>query len=260
MATDMCALARVVAKETRYAGLGQSLRAAADSAEGSGILARLRILGRAVSAAVRQFDGPMFNTIARHRSDVVRQWAAYAVNDPHQSMTLQERLTLTLPFAADHHMSVRECAWMAFRPYLIRSLETGLRLLEPATRSLNPNVRRFAIEVTRPRSVWGAHIGDLKRKPEKAIALLKNVREDESRYVRLAAGNWLNDASKTRPDWVIEVCQNWSLSQNKRTRAIVRRGLRTLTRGRAALQETATEPGLIRVYNLKPVGPGGATC
>ena len=230
MATDMPTLARAVAHATVHRRLKSVLLTAADEVVGERILTRLGILGRMISSAVGSFEDPAFKEIATHRSDVVRQWGAYAVNDKDRTLTLAQRLSLTLPFAADHHMSVRECAWMAFRPHLIARLEEGLLLLESVTRAEDANLRRFAIEVTRPRSVWGSHITALKRTPGNAVALLDNVHQDSSRYVRLAAGNWLNDASKSRPDWVRELCSRWSKSESKHTKAIIRRGLRTIAR------------------------------
>ncbi len=230
MATDMPALAHSTATAISNPAVKSALIAAAGKAKGRGILARLAIFGAEVSAVVADLADSSFLEISAHPSDVVRQWAVYAVNHRDRSLTLAQRLARTLPFASDHHMSVRECAWMAFRPHLITDLSEGLRLLEPISRSEEPNLRRFSIEVTRPRSVWGAHIAALKDDPGKAIALLDNVYQDSSRYVRLSAGNWLNDASKTRPDWVREVCSRWSKNADKHTDAIIRRGLRTLER------------------------------
>lgn len=232
MATDMANLARNVGEEAPCRALKLALLRAAEEAEGCGILARLAVFGRAVSASVAELDETAFSWVASHASDVVRQWGVYAVNDATRTLALYERLNLTLRFAADHHMSVRECAWMAFRPHLAASLPQALALLEPASRAADPNVRRFAIEVTRPRSVWGVHIAPLKQHPAMAMALLENVYQDSSRYVRLSAGNWLNDASKTRPDWVRKVCSRWSKNANKHTEAIIRRGLRTLVQQR----------------------------
>lgn len=235
MATDMSRLARVVAKSLDGGGARLALAAAAEEAHGRGILERLAIFGRKVG----EFRGSSdFQLIARHPSDVVRQWAAYAVNDLAHEAPLAVRLEMTLPFAADPHMSVRECAWMAFRPHFARSVAEGLRLLEPISLRPDANERRFAIEVSRPRSVWGKHIELLKREPHFATKLLTNVHQDASRYVRLAVGNWLNDASKSKPEWVREICACWLESANKHTRAIVSRGLRTLSKERESSAST----------------------
>jgi 3-methyladenine DNA glycosylase AlkC len=230
MATDMPDLARNVAGATRYGHLRSALLMAAERAAGQQVLGRLATFGATLAAALKSHTDPAFRELASHRSDVVRQWAAYTVNAKAQRMPLAKRLSLTLRFASDHHMSVRECAWMAFRPYLAANLEEGLSMLEPVSRAPDANLRRFAVEVTRPRSVWGAHIQALKNDPERAIYLLDNVRSDESRYVRLSTGNWLNDASKSRPNWVLAVASRWLKSGNAHTKAIVDRGMRTLKR------------------------------
>jgi 3-methyladenine DNA glycosylase AlkC len=232
MATNMPLLARTAAKACQRARLRRALITAADAAEGRGILDRLAIFGAHVSAGCRSFDDKEFRWLATHRSDVVRQWAVYAVNDRSRRMSVRERFNKTLPFAADSHMSVRECAWMAFRPYVASDIDRGLELLSQAVDSEQDRVRRFGIEVCRPRSVWGKHIEELKREPERALFLLEKVKRDASRYVRLSVGNWINDASKTRPDWVQELSSNWKADGDHNTEVILKRGLRTLARAR----------------------------
>lgn len=233
LAADMGALARRVALEVRSAVLRDALRATAGEIEHQAITRRLATIGRAIAQAVPNPGNEDFRSLAVHSSDLVRQWACYAVNDPHVPRSLSERLAVTLPFAADQNMSVREVAWMAFRPHILSNVGAAIALLEPITRDPNSSIRRFAIEATRPRSVWGAHCEQLKRRPQEALFLLENVRQDQARYVKLAVGNWLNDASKSRPKWVVEVCERWSTEGNPHTAAIIRRGLRTLVRQRA---------------------------
>jgi 3-methyladenine DNA glycosylase AlkC len=237
LATDMAALARSVSAATQSKPLKEALAQAANLMASRGITARLAIAGQAIVRAIPDLDGSHFHALARHRSDVVRQWACYAVNASDVPRSLIDRLALTLPFAADGNMSVREVAWMAFRPHILANVEAAIELLEPITRDPNSSIRRFAVEVTRPRSVWGTHCGQLKRRPQEALSLLENVRQDRAHYVQLAVGNWLNDASKSRPDWVVEVCNRWSAEGDHYTKAIVRRGLRTVTRRWAAIPE-----------------------
>lgn len=236
LAADMPALARAVAAGTVNAKLGAALREAAELMVGRGVIDRMKIAGEAIAKSTRLGDAH-FQQLAGHRSDLVRQWSCYAANDPSIRLSLEERLSATIPFAADANMSVREAAWMAFRPHLASSLTAGLALLERLAADGDENIRRFAVEVTRPRSVWGAHIEPLKRNPDLARSLLERVRSDPSRYVKLAVGNWLNDASKSRPEWVRDVCRSWG-EADPHTTFIVRRGARTLSR-------SASQPGAL---------------
>ena len=107
----------------------------------------------------------------------------------------------------------------------------AIRLLGPWVRDPDAGVRRCAIEATRPRGVWTTHVEALKRDPEPARPLLEPVRSDPSLYVRNAVGNWLNDASKSRADWVRALCRRWSNeSRTPETAYVVRRALRTLAK------------------------------
>lgn len=102
-------------------------------------------------------------------------------------------------------------------------------MLTPWTQSPSPNVRRFASEALRPRGVWCAHIGTLKKEPEKALPILTPLRADEVVYVQDSVANWLNDAAKDQPDWVRNLCQQWLReSPTPATRRITQRGMRSL--------------------------------
>ena len=190
--------------------------------KGEGVMVRMRGMGEALR------HHPRLDELARHPSDLVRSWACYAlVAVP--DLKLKTRLRRARPFAVDSHMGVRETAWSAFRPFVGKDLDAGLELLTSWVRSPDQNQRRCAIEATRPCGVWCAHLPELKQAPAKALPLLEPVRADPSRYVQNAVGNWLNDASKSQPDWTVELCARWEReSPAKQTAYIVRRGLRTL--------------------------------
>jgi 3-methyladenine DNA glycosylase AlkC len=243
LAADIGALARHVALEVRGTPLRNALLEVADEIAHLPITARLRRIGRSIAAVLPDSENRDFQFLAGHPSDLVRQWACYTVNSTRLPRSLAQRLSLTLPFAADQNMSVREVAWMAFRPHIIASVEAAIVLLEPLTRDPSSSVRRFAIEATRPRSVWGTHCEQLKRRPHEALSLLENVRQDPVRYVQFAVGNWLNDASKSQPDWVAQVCEAWSAIGNTHTNAIIRRALRTIARRTPNAEDGLSERG-----------------
>lgn len=170
----------------------------------------------------------IYAKIALHSSDSVRCWAAYIIGLNHQ-LSLEEKLTSMRPFAADHHFGVREIAWMALRESIASDLNKSIGLLQDWVGDEELNIRRFAIELTRPRGVWAKHITQLKENPSLALSLLEAVKSDDAKYVQDSVGNWLNDASKTDPDWVRKICDEWLENSNtKETKRIVTRARRSL--------------------------------
>jgi 3-methyladenine DNA glycosylase AlkC len=186
------------------------------------------VLSRALPSR-RAFDKAL-NALQSHRSDVVRTWGCHLIG-LRTALTLAEKLQLIRPFAADPNMGVRECAWMAVREDIATQLSDAIRLLEPFVREADPNLRRFATEATRPRGVWCRHIHALRDDPALGLPLLEPVRSDAARYVQNSVANWLNDASKSQPDWVRQLCRHWEReSPTPETAWISRRALRTLTK------------------------------
>jgi 3-methyladenine DNA glycosylase AlkC len=228
LATDMQVLSRNIFSSSETGPFGRSVLQRLPTLRGLGVTQRLATVGKIVSTVSLKPDHSLLVYLSNHKSDIVRQWAIYAINA--FALELPKRLTLTRRFAADRNMTVRECAWMAFRPHLIADVAGALAELSGWVRDSDPNIRRFAIEVTRPRSVWGAHIVALKKQPDLAIHLLTPVRADSSHYVRTALGNWLNDAWKSAPEWVEDVCSKWKSNASAQTTWIIRRALRSKAR------------------------------
>jgi 3-methyladenine DNA glycosylase AlkC len=229
LAIDPDTLLRHVLRDIGLAREAPRLRRAFAPHRAQGISHRTKAVGRilheGLPAARRRVA---FERLAKHPSDTARAWAAYMLLAD-ERLPLGKRLALARRFAADAHMAVRECAWDSFRPHLAKDLARGLRLLREWVADGDESVRRCAVEATRPRGVWTEHLDALKEDPDPGLPLLEPLRSDPSDYVRKAVGNWLNDASKTRPDWTRAVCRRWAKeSKTPETRAILRRALRTL--------------------------------
>lgn len=167
--------------------------------------------------------------LAASDSDVVRGWIAWAISTQNQN-NIDASLGEIKPFAADPHFSVRELAWMAVRDTLAKDMPYSLKQLIPFALSKDEYVRRFASEVTRPCGVWCRHIPLLKEKPQLADSLLDSLSKDESRYVQNSVGNWLNDAGKSKPEWVLSKCRKWQHlnAGNAHTAYITKRAIRNL--------------------------------
>ena len=165
-----------------------------------------------------------------HPSDSVRCWYGPLVSG--QSIRLNATIDKLLPLAADRHFGCRELAFFALKPHLANGqLREGISLLLPLVKHSNENLRRFVVEATRPIGVWTTHLQELKDEPELGLPLLEPLKSDSARYVQNAVANWLNDASKSRPDWVIAICDRWqSTSDSKATAYIVKRAMRSLNK------------------------------
>lgn len=263
LAIDQVSLLRHALAKVRSKLDHRPLIAAAESLTGAGIMDRTRGIGRALHRhAIHTGDVGLRDDMAAHASDTVRQWAAFMLWCD-ESLELSERLALVRQFASDTHMGVRECAWLAIRYHIARDLDRAIKLLSHWTRASDANVRRCASEATRPRGVWCRHIEALKTNPERAIAILEPLRSDPSRYVQTSVANWLNDASKTRPDWVRSVCERWLReSPTAETKWIVNHATRTMRkaagagdRGDVTKRLTSKNSGKSRVSNRKRKAP-----
>lgn len=183
-----------------------------------------------LNACLKNKDTQFLDDISSHTSDTIRCWMTYTIGRNPQ-LSLSEKLQQIQPFAADTHFGVREISWMTVRPSIIENLEESLQTLSEWTLSEDENIRRFATESTRPRGVWCEHIEALKTSPELALLILERLKSDPSKYVCDSVGNWLNDASKTQPVFVINLCSKWDKeSPSKATSYIVKKALRTLNK------------------------------
>jgi 3-methyladenine DNA glycosylase AlkC len=177
-----------------------------------------------------QVGSDNWSFLASHESDIVREWAAILVGLSTE-MKFPRKLAWIKPLADDEHSGLREIAWLALRSDVIRDPMSAIKSLTPWAGSRRERLRRFASEVTRPRGVWCSHLSMLKDNPELGLPILEPLLADDSKYVQNSVGNWLNDASKSQPDWVRMTTQQWlKISDSPNTRYIVKRASRTLER------------------------------
>ena len=201
---------------------------AARHADSLGILARMQTMGEALYTHLGR---SACLALADHPADTVRGWAVFALVSQEKDADVETLLALARPAADDPHFGVREWSWMAVRPHMVPQLDEAIRALRQWTSEPSECIRRFAGEALRPRGVWARHIPVLKKEPERGLPLLEPLRADSSRYVQDSVANWVNDASKTRPTWAIELCERWrEESPSPATERIIKRALRSIGR------------------------------
>lgn len=221
LAIDQARLLRTV-----FPDLDGARYAAAETAATLGILKRMAAIGELLAEA---WGCAGAARCLPHVSDTVRGWGCFVVGAL-PGLDLPARLEAIRPFADDAHFGVREWAWMAVRPHLATDVPHSVALLASWAEASSGNLRRFACEALRPRGVWCAHLGALKREPALALPILQALRADPSAYVQDSVANWLNDAGKDQPDWVRALCAAWRAdAASTATERICRRALRNLS-------------------------------
>jgi hypothetical protein len=128
------------------------------------------------------FGAPVLDQLKDHPSDNVRGWGAGVISYI-PGLSIEERLERVRFLADDPHSGVREVAWLFIRPHIADNLQQSIRYLESWVHDLSPHIRRYAIEITRPRGVWCSHIEELKQNPQMGLCLLEPLKSDSSRYV-----------------------------------------------------------------------------
>jgi len=227
LATDQLALLKLVLEELKRADWFGDFESAVNAQKKPTANSNTKVIGE--TFALFTSDSSIYEILKTHTSDLVRCWACWAESIQHDEVPgLIEAMK---PYAADTHFGVREVVIFASKERMIGELDTAIDVLWKWTKSTDENIRRFAVEALRPVGVWTKKIPDFQEDPKKGISLLEPLRSDDSKYVRDSVGNWLNDASKSQPDWVKSVCDRWEIeSPTKETKYIIKKGLRTINK------------------------------
>lgn len=176
-----------------------------ESRKNDGITSKMRAIGLIL---LNELGVNGIEELKQHSSDSLRGLACYMISH-RKDVNFTEKLEMVKFLADDPHFGVREWAWLALRPEISQDINLSLALLEEWCLSDSPFLRRFACESTRPRGVWCAHIAELRKEPQRAQPLLEKLKIDDHKYVQTSLGNWLNDASKDHPDWVLHILGSW---------------------------------------------------
>jgi len=171
----------------------------------------------------------IYKILKAHTSDLVRAWSCWA-ESIHFDNT-DSLLKAMKPYAADSHFGLREVVIFATKDRLIEDLDKSIKMLLQWVEDSDENIRRYAVEAMRPIGVWTKKIPSFQVDPSQGFPLIESLYADPSKYVRDSVGNWLNDASKSNPEWVKAICEKWGLGSNaKETAYIIKKAMRTINK------------------------------
>ncbi len=95
-----------------------------------------------------------------------------------------------------------------------------IKEMEEWARSLDANIRRTSIESLR-------YVCRLD--PEAVLPILERLKSDNALYVEKAVAHILREISKKNPDFVYNLCQQWTSLKNKNTFWIIKDGIKKLS-------------------------------
>ncbi len=227
LATDQLVLLKGVLKDLEKEEWYPDFEIAVNAQKKPTANSNTKVIGQTLSMLTS--DKSIYNTLKSHTSDLVRCWSCWAESLLYDSVP--DLLEVMKVYAADTHFGVREVVIFATKERMIEDLDTSIAILSTWTQDTDENIRRYAAEALRPVGVWTKKITAFQEDPEQGVSLIEPLKSDSSKYVRDSVGNWLNDASKSQPEWVQAICKRWeTASPTKETAYIIKKGLRTLTK------------------------------
>lgn len=118
-------------------------------------------------------------------------------------------------------------AEFAVRSFILNNEDRMMKQMSIWAKHDNEHIRRLASEGSRPALPWGQALPNFKKDPSKVIAILEQLKDDPSPYVRKSVANNLNDISKTHPDLVADLAKDW-YGKSVNTDWVVKHACRTL--------------------------------
>jgi 3-methyladenine DNA glycosylase AlkC len=112
------------------------------------------------------------------------------------------------------------------RPFIDKYPEKTLAVMQQWSEDNNVHVRRLSSEGLRPRLPWARKFDRFIENPKPILAILDNLKDDESRFVQKSVANNLNDILKDNYQVGINVIKKWSKNATRNRSWIIKHALR----------------------------------
>ncbi len=129
---------------------------------------------------------------------------------------------------AIEEITKRNTGEYSIRPYLEIHTEKTLRVMLKWSKDSNFHVRRLSCEGARPRLPWAKQLTIFIQDPKPILPILKNLKDDSSKYVQKSVANCLNDILKDNPEIGMEIIDQWSNDPTKERKWIIKHSIRNL--------------------------------
>ncbi len=129
---------------------------------------------------------------------------------------------------AQYQLTQRFTAEFCIRPFLLKYPDKTLKQLQNWINDDSEHVRRLISEGTRPRLPWGIRLKPFQHDPTPVLALLEQLKDDPSEYVRRSVANNLNDIGKDHPEHLLVVAEQWRKDASPERLKLIKHALRSV--------------------------------
>lgn len=127
---------------------------------------------------------------------------------------------------AQYELTQRFTAEFSIRPFLEHHTDATLQTLQRWIADPSEHVRRLISEGTRPRLPWASRLRKFQKDPTPVLALLEQLKDDSSLYVRRSVANNLNDIGKDNPQVLFSTAERWMTNASAQRAWVVKHALR----------------------------------
>jgi len=129
---------------------------------------------------------------------------------------------------AIEEITKRNTGEYAIRPFIRKYPQKTIKVMQKWSKSKNFHLRRLASEGARPKLPWSTKLDTFIEEPKPVFMILKNLIEDEIKFVQKSVANNLTDYLKVNKKAAIEFIKKHQKSDNKNTQWILKHATRKL--------------------------------
>ncbi len=129
---------------------------------------------------------------------------------------------------AIEEITKRNTGEYAIRPFIKQYPEKTVKIMLEWSKSDNFHLRRLASEGLRPRLPWATKLDAFIENPKPVFQILKNLMEDDVKFVKKSVANHLTDYLKVNKNEAIKFIKEYQNSENKNTQWIIKYATRKI--------------------------------
>ncbi len=116
----------------------------------------------------------------------------------------------------------------AIRPFIRKYPEKTVKIMLEWSKSDNFHLRRLASEGLRPKLPWATKLDTFIESPKPVFQILKNLMEDDIKFVKKSVANNLTDYLKVNKTEAVKFIKQYQSSENKNTQWIIKYATRKI--------------------------------